>query len=206
MANNASRDTPVFYTAVSLWGSPAINGRRVKMDGRSGRPMVITSLRGRAGFRDRIRELVAAGRSDQEVETFFVGRYGDWILLSPPKQGIALSVIQAGRPAASAWVAPPPPAASIPAMRAAMRSRARSYWAALTPRRTGRRAGRDAPRGTRREQQGGEQAGEDDAVVTAPAAARPRCRPAWRAPARARQDPPARPARGGGLERSSGAP
>lgn len=39
---------------------------------------------------------MAAGRSDQEVETFFVGRYGDWILLSPPKQGIALSV----------WLAP----------------------------------------------------------------------------------------------------
>lgn len=43
-------------------------------------------------FRERIRALVAAGRSDREVEAFFVERYGDWILLSPPKQGIGLTV------------------------------------------------------------------------------------------------------------------
>lgn len=43
-------------------------------------------------FRERIRELVAAGRSDREIEAFFVERYGDWILLSPPKEGIALAV------------------------------------------------------------------------------------------------------------------
>lgn len=45
-----------------------------------------------ASFRARIRELVRAGKSDQEVKDFFVARYGEWILLSPPKQGIGLAV------------------------------------------------------------------------------------------------------------------
>lgn len=49
-----------------------------------------------ASFRARIRELVLSGRSDQEVKDFFVARYGEWILLSPPRRGIALAV----------WLAP----------------------------------------------------------------------------------------------------
>lgn len=48
-------------------------------------------------FRDRIRELVQQGRSDQEVRDFFVARYGDWVLLSPPRRGIGLAV----------WIVPP---------------------------------------------------------------------------------------------------
>lgn len=47
-------------------------------------------------FRDRVRELLLEGRSDKQVLDFFVARYGDWILLSPPKRGIALTV----------WIAP----------------------------------------------------------------------------------------------------
>lgn len=47
-------------------------------------------------FRGRIRELVLAGRSDEQILDFFVARYGDWILLAPPKRGIALTV----------WLAP----------------------------------------------------------------------------------------------------
>lgn len=49
-----------------------------------------------ASFRARIRELVRAGKSDQEVKDFFVARYGEWVLLSPPKRGIGLVV----------WLAP----------------------------------------------------------------------------------------------------
>lgn len=47
-------------------------------------------------FRARIRELVRAGKSDEEVKAFFVARYGEWVLLSPPKEGAGLAV----------WIAP----------------------------------------------------------------------------------------------------
>ncbi len=47
-------------------------------------------------FRRRIRDLVEEGRSDEQIRAFFVARYGDWILLEPPKRGIALAV----------WLAP----------------------------------------------------------------------------------------------------
>ncbi len=34
-----------------------------------------------------IEEKVAAGQSDQEIEDFFIARYGEWILLDPPPRG-----------------------------------------------------------------------------------------------------------------------
>ncbi|MBL8950211.1 MAG: cytochrome c-type biogenesis protein CcmH [Myxococcaceae bacterium] len=37
---------------------------------------------------DKVRELVAAGRSDEEIYQYFVARYGEWALLSPSKQGV----------------------------------------------------------------------------------------------------------------------
>ena len=49
-----------------------------------------------AAFRARIRELVRAGRSDEQIRDFFVARYGEWILLSPPRRGIGILV----------WLAP----------------------------------------------------------------------------------------------------
>jgi cytochrome c-type biogenesis protein CcmH len=36
---------------------------------------------------DKVRELVAEGRSDQEVREFFVARYGEWALLEPKAEG-----------------------------------------------------------------------------------------------------------------------
>ncbi len=34
---------------------------------------------------DKVRELVAAGKSDEEITDYFVARYGEWVLLEPPK-------------------------------------------------------------------------------------------------------------------------
>lgn len=41
-------------------------------------------------MRDLIEEQVAAGRSDAEIEEFFIARYGEWILLDPPARGRTL--------------------------------------------------------------------------------------------------------------------
>src|SRR4029453_10388912 len=39
-----------------------------------------------------IRERLAAGESPDEVQRYFVQRYGEWILLSPPRRGFNLPV------------------------------------------------------------------------------------------------------------------
>jgi cytochrome c-type biogenesis protein CcmH len=36
---------------------------------------------------DKVRELVAEGKSDEEITTYFVDRYGEWVLLAPPQHG-----------------------------------------------------------------------------------------------------------------------
>jgi len=41
---------------------------------------------------DKVRELVAAGQSDEQIRTYFVSRYGEWALLEPPAQGMNLLV------------------------------------------------------------------------------------------------------------------
>jgi cytochrome c-type biogenesis protein CcmH len=37
-----------------------------------------------------IRERLAAGESPEEVKAYFVSKYGEWILLAPPKRGFTL--------------------------------------------------------------------------------------------------------------------
>ena len=37
---------------------------------------------------DKVRELVAAGKTDQEIRDFFTSRYGEWALLDPPASGM----------------------------------------------------------------------------------------------------------------------
>ena len=39
-------------------------------------------------FQARIRELVAAGYTDEQVQDYFVDRYGEWILLDPDVNGL----------------------------------------------------------------------------------------------------------------------
>lgn len=40
----------------------------------------------------RIRELVAAGYTRDDIETYFVGRYGEWVLMAPTTSGLNLLV------------------------------------------------------------------------------------------------------------------
>jgi cytochrome c-type biogenesis protein CcmH len=46
---------------------------------------------------DRVRELVAEGKSDEEIRAYFVARYGEWALLEPSAHGFNWLV----------WLGPP---------------------------------------------------------------------------------------------------
>ena len=41
-------------------------------------------------MRSEIATRLRSGESAEEIRAFFVGRYGDWILLEPPKRGLNL--------------------------------------------------------------------------------------------------------------------
>lgn len=41
-----------------------------------------------AQMRALIREKLAAGESDDQIVAYFVSRYGEWILLEPPRRGV----------------------------------------------------------------------------------------------------------------------
>ena len=47
-----------------------------------------------AGFsnsiKDKIHELMKLGKTDKEIKEYFIERYGEWILRSPPKKGFNL--------------------------------------------------------------------------------------------------------------------
>ena len=45
---------------------------------------------------DKVRELVSAGKTDQEIYDYFVERYGEWALMEPKKSGVTLGL----------WLAP----------------------------------------------------------------------------------------------------
>ena len=45
---------------------------------------------------DKVRELVAADKTDQEIYDYFVERYGEWALMEPKKSGVTLGL----------WLAP----------------------------------------------------------------------------------------------------
>lgn len=43
-------------------------------------------------MRNEIRDQIALGKTDAEILAFFQERYGDWVLLEPPREGIHLFV------------------------------------------------------------------------------------------------------------------
>ncbi len=43
-------------------------------------------------MRQIVRELLIEGRSREEIYAYFVERYGDWILMNPPRRGVHLVV------------------------------------------------------------------------------------------------------------------
>ena len=47
-------------------------------------------------MKSRVRDLVTAGYTEEQIQDFFVARYGEWVLMEPPAKGLNLIV----------WLAP----------------------------------------------------------------------------------------------------
>lgn len=89
-----------------------------------------------AQMRALVRERLATGASREEVIRYFVDRYGEWILLAPPRRGFTLLVwvlpavaVVAGLVTVGVllrrWTRRPSPAAAAPAVDPAMQERIR---------------------------------------------------------------------------------
>jgi cytochrome c-type biogenesis protein CcmH len=39
-------------------------------------------------MKHRVKELVAAGYSEGQIREYFIARYGEWVLLAPPSNGL----------------------------------------------------------------------------------------------------------------------
>jgi cytochrome c-type biogenesis protein CcmH len=42
-------------------------------------------------MRRKVRQMIAEGRSDDEIRAYFIDRYGTWVLLTPPRRGFNLA-------------------------------------------------------------------------------------------------------------------
>lgn len=75
-----------------------------------------------AGIRQQIRRRLAAGASPAQIRSYYVARYGDWILLSPPRRGVGwvawgapVAVLLAGATLLARTLGRRRPAAALPA-------------------------------------------------------------------------------------------
>jgi cytochrome c-type biogenesis protein CcmH len=77
-------------------------------------------------MKDVVREQLRAGRTPDDVKSYFVAKYGEWILLEPPRRGINLLAYVLPAVALAAglgviwialhrWTSGPPPAEELPA-------------------------------------------------------------------------------------------
>ncbi|NMR21050.1 cytochrome c-type biogenesis protein CcmH [Cellulomonas fimi] len=80
-----------------------------------------------AAMRLEVAQQVAAGRSDQEVFDYFRARYGDWVVLDPPAQGVTLLVwlLPAGAAAVALGVLATLPRRQVPPLPEEDRERVR---------------------------------------------------------------------------------
>jgi len=51
-----------------------------------------SNAEGAVMIQNRIEEMVAAGYDQQQIQDYFVDKYGEWILLEPPPEGLNLLI------------------------------------------------------------------------------------------------------------------